>query len=228
MGLINKMKTSLMLRYHFYFNKLIALTQGVNSMTYWNARFKSNWERNNGRLQTALFATAFVLLDEQFGQIIDILDYGCGCGDSLPVLKMKYPQSNLYYYDFSPEAMSKTKKFYSTIAQPLDSLSVDSRTFDLVYCSNVVEHLSEPHKLCKKLINLSNKYIVIQAPYNQRKKDGSLLSDSNNEDEHILTVTENFISEFTDMVEWNIKFATAYFAWPHGKQIFFIGRKKEI
>src|SRR5437899_1231384 len=117
---------------------LIATLARTNSRRYWDMRFRSNWEANNGRLQTALFATGFVvatqglLPDDDIGSI---LDYGCGCGESLPILRMRFPKAALWYYDFSPAAMGRAAKYYGSIASAFDS--AHDRSFDLVYCSNV-------------------------------------------------------------------------------------------
>src|SRR3989442_8814539 len=123
---------------------LIGTVAGANSRRYWDLRFRSNWEAHNGRLQTALFAAGFVIAAEGLlpdEEVTSILDYGCGCGESLPVLRMKFPKAALWYYDFSHVAMCRAGKYYGSMASACDPSS--GRTFDLVYCSNVIEHVTD-------------------------------------------------------------------------------------
>ncbi|MBF2066082.1 MAG: class I SAM-dependent methyltransferase [Calothrix sp. C42_A2020_038] len=204
-------------------NKWHQIKYGLNSVSYWDARFKHNWEEKNGRLQTALFAVAFVLLNEDFN-VNTILDFGCGCGDSLPVIKMKYPKTKLFFYDISQEAMQKAKKNYSSIAFPINMPT--DEIYDLVYCSNVIEHVADITSFCQNLIMLSKKYIIIQAPYEQRHADNSPITMENRIDEHIHTITNNTLDELSHIVEWKKILCDVPYAWDYGKQIFFIGIKK--
>lgn len=207
---------------NYLFNKIQAIIRGNNSVAYWNTRYKTNWEICNGRLQTALFASAFVLLDEKF-IVSSILDYGCGCGDSLPILKMKYAEAELYYYDFSKEAMKKANHYYSDLAKQLDEH--DNMKYDLVYCSNVIEHVPDVIGFVNNIIKLSNKYIVIQAPYNERHDDGSVITINNKYDEHVRTITENMLDDLKSFIDWKCVVTTVPYAWNKGDQIFFIGTK---
>ena len=207
-------------RYVAFSNRLTGLMKGVNSRGYWDARFRTNWVQQDGRLQTTLFAVAFALLDEKF-EAATILDYGCGCGDSLPVLKMRYPEAGLYYYDFSEEAMKKAGRYYSDIAKPL--VLPASGKFDLVYCSNVVEHIEDPTAFCKGLVALAGKYVVVQAPYNERHPDGAPLSSERPSDEHVRTISEDFMKGLDGTASWEIRHNNDVHGWGGG-QIFFIGR----
>lgn len=222
---MNTTRVSIKSKINYYKNKFYALAQGMNTVNYWNARFRSNWVSSNGRLQTALFATGFALLNEDL-EAASILDYGCGCGDSLPVLKMKYPDASLYFYDFSKEAMTYAHKFYSEIAKPIMVPSQDK--YDLVYCSNVIEHVPDHIEFCRQLIELSKKYVVIQAPYDQRLHDGSLITLQNRptNEEHMRTINKEMLDELGNLVDWKIRFLKIPYAWDLGEQIFFIGKIK--
>lgn len=206
------------------FDGLYSKLLGINSYRYWNYRFKRNWELKNGRLQTAFFAMGFALLDVKL-EVKTILDYGCGCGDSIPVLKMKYPDAQIFYYDFSINAMEKAKLSYESIAKPLDITS--DKTFDLVYCSNVIEHIPDPMLFCKKLVALSSKYIVIQAPYNEKHVDGSPITLDLKIGEHVNTINERLIEPLQNGIDWNVFYYDIPYAWPKGKQIFFVGKLKD-
>lgn len=221
---IHKVRKKIKGIYYNYYNRFLSLLKGMNSADYWNSRFSANWERSDGRLQTALFATAFALLDEKF-EVASILDYGCGCGDSLPVLRMKYPHADLYYYDFSAEAMNRAGSFYANIAKPMEMPT--STVFDLVYCSNVIEHIAEPVAFCRELAKLAGKYVVIQVPYDQRHSDGALLSPERNLEEHISTINESILDHLKDIATWKVRYGRVPFAWNQGEQAFFIGEIRQ-
>lgn len=205
---------------------------GINSKVYWNKRFNLNWESKNGRLQSCLFASGFTYT--KFAREIapaTIVDYGCGLGDSMPVLRMAYPIAKLFYYDFSEVAMMKAKESYERLAESYD-IGLAS-PMDLVYCSNVIEHISDESlsSFCQRLTQLSSKYVVIQAPFDERLSDGSEINEYNKSpvSEHVRTLNLTFLSylekEFLEF-SWHTEMMDITIAWPFGLQIFYIGIKK--
>lgn len=198
---------------------IFSILFGFNTKRYWDALFRSTWDVN-GRLQTALFATGFSLIKHDF--VIDsVLDYGCGCGDSLPVLRMRFPAAKLYFSDLSDYAMKMAIQNYPDLASPL-YFPVNQK-FDLVYCSNVIEHIPDTHEFVNDLIRLSNRYIVIQAPYNEYHKDGIVITPENKLDHHVHTITNNFLDRFNDRINWTIYSGKVPYAWDFGEQVYFIG-----
>jgi len=186
-------------------------------------RFRSNWEANNGRLQTALFAAGFVVATQDSlpdEDIQSILDYGCGCGESLPVLRMRFPKAALCYYDFSRAAMRRAAKYYGSMASAFDPTS--GRTFDLVYCSNVIEHVADLRAFVVSLADLARRYVAILAPYDERHVDGAPLTTDRKKEEHVRTITSTSLDDITDIC-WRTKITTVPYAWPHGPQILFLG-----
>lgn len=158
----------------------------LNSPAYWDHRFKQDWEDQGGRLQTALFAMGFVLCPARESITPSSLcDFGCGLGDSLPVLALGFPGARLYYYDHSSAAMAAVALRYGSLGSPLDSGSV----CDLVYSSNVIEHVEDPAAVLAQMDDRASRWLAIQAPYNERHSDGSELSLSRPLGEHVRTVT---------------------------------------
>jgi hypothetical protein len=204
---------------------------GINSQKYWDLRFNSNWELQNGKLQTMLFAVGFI--SSKFIKTIKpstILDYGCGLGDSIPVLRMAFPESEISFYDFSTVAMEKAKKEYSDLARPLD-LKLPKK-YELVYCSNVIEHIADSglSDFVIMLSSFSSKYVVIQAPFDERLPDGSKISPlaKSTEIEHERTIDSTFIDFLVDKIpqyHWTDETMKIPRAWDKGFQIFFIGTK---
>jgi cyclopropane fatty-acyl-phospholipid synthase-like methyltransferase len=202
-----------------YFSKVIF---GNNSKSYWNNRFKRNWVTSNGRLQTAIFTASFCMNDIGITPKT-IIDFGCGAGDSVPFLKLKYPNAEIYLFDFSEKAQELQKKYqkYSVILKDVN----DSKRYDLVYCSNVIEHILELTPFLEKLCSLSNENVVIQAPYSEFHKDGNLITPDFPKGEHVRTITESFIQTLPTTFEWKYYLVDAPVAWDYGKQVIYWGKK---
>jgi SAM-dependent methyltransferase len=205
-------------------NKVIGKYTGVNSNYYWNSRFSRDWEKNNGRLQTGIYAAGFLMnASELDGDINSVLDYGCGSGDSFPFLKMKFESANHYYYDFSQTAMEKVAEYYAHIADPVEFPI--KRTFELVYCSNVIEHLDNPNDLVDQLVQLSSRYVVIQAPFNERHSDGSIITVDRPKGEHFHTINLEFLNGVVSDFNWSARVFSVFNARTSPQQIVFIGER---
>lgn len=190
---------------------------GINSADYWEARFKTNWVSYGGPLQTALFALGFISTRPTINPAT-ILDYGCGAGDALPVLRLMFPKAQLYFYDFSTNAMQLTAAAYGNIAEPWSSQG----KCDLVYCSNVIEHIEDLDAFLKTLAKQSSRYLVILAPYNERHANGETLSLDRPKDEHVRTVKEGVVEKSLSNYSW--KHDVLELPWdPTGHQIVFFG-----
>ena len=61
-----------------------------------------------------------------------------------------------------------TAAAYGNIAEPWSS----SVKCDLVYCSNVIEHIEDLDAFLKMLAKQSSRYLVILVPYNERHANG--------------------------------------------------------
>jgi len=209
--------------------KSVGYFTGVNSKKYWDHRFSSNWEIQNGRTQSTLFAAGFSLTN--FARSIkpsSILDFGCGLADSMPVLKMAFPEASLYFYDFSSVAMDMASLNYGSISKRTELN--DQRKFELVYCSNVIEHITNENLVgfLNDLISKSSKYVVIQAPFQEYLEDGSRISSQNksNETEHERTIDLDMLEylkkEFYNF-NWSFELKKIPIAWDKGEQLFLIG-----
>lgn len=203
---------------------LIFPVLGVNSQHYWDARFATNWEPLGGRLQTALFACGFVAQRFEFDPYPKtILDYGCGSGDSIPVLAAGFPGSELSYFDFSSVAMRKAAMEYGAYASPHEADQNDQ--YDLVYCSNVIEHIENMDSFVEHLVGLARRYVIVQAPYDERHADGSKLSRQRPISEHVNTLDEESTGTWPKTFEWKVHKAATPYAWDRGLQVFFVGRR---
>jgi len=96
-----------------------------------------------------------------------ILDVGCGEGFTLNRLKEHGIGKRLEGVEHSTDAISLGKKIYPEIKikqGDIYKLPYENNSFDLVLCTEVLEHLEEPEKALKELARVSKKYLVISVP----------------------------------------------------------------
>jgi 2-polyprenyl-3-methyl-5-hydroxy-6-metoxy-1,4-benzoquinol methylase len=84
-----------------------------------------------------------------------VLDVGCGCGQLLNEIKKVFPDARLEGVDFSPESIRVARKL--SPAAVFDVLSIFEleklgRQFDLVLCTEVLEHLEDADLAMEKLV----------------------------------------------------------------------------
>ena len=127
----------------------------------------------------------------------------------------------------APAAQANAKKHYSELATILTEKPVES--FDLVYCSNVVEHIDELDSFVEELVKVTRKYLIIQAPYNQRHTDQVDLSSQNPIGEHVRTIADQFVDEYESLgdFQWSKVVCSIPYAWNEGKQVIFIGKRRQ-
>ena len=205
---------------------VVAKATGLNSASYWNHRFSRNWELNGGPLQTALFAAGFCLAPVRTElRPGTVLDFGCGCGDSTPLLRMRFPDARLHLFDFSMAAMERARRVYGGLAECLGS--VDGREFDLVYCSNVVEHVADPRALVALLAPRAKRHLVIQAPHDERHPDGTQLSPARPKGEHVATIGDDLVAHL-HAFDWETLHTRVPVAWETGEQVIFVGTRRAL
>lgn len=111
------------------------------------------------------FRTLLGLISEE--KVESILDVGCGEGFTLNRLKKHGIGKRLEGIEHSIGAIELGKKVYPDIKikqGDIYKLPYQDNSFDLVLCTEVLEHLDNPSKALKELIRVSNKYLVISVP----------------------------------------------------------------
>jgi hypothetical protein len=208
-----------------FVNKFAGWRSVVNSRKYWDIRMKFNWDQVGGDIQTRQFAIGLLVavdLKELIG-IASILDYGCATGESLPVLRTVFPDSKLFVYDLSTHGMKiAIQKYQKSLgAEVWDKKS----KVDLIYCSNVIEHVQEPSEFLSGLISSANKYVIIQCPYNEFGENNRRITPENPQGEHIWTVDDEFIMRNfqNEKVTWKKYTCKVPLAWDSGEQLFLVG-----
>jgi len=88
---------------------------------------------------------ASVLGTERAAQPMDVLDFGCGIGNSIPYLHEAFPQARLCGVDPSGESVQLAERAHSDMARfrtnENDRLPYDARSFDLIQVACVFHHI---------------------------------------------------------------------------------------
>lgn len=96
-----------------------------------------------------------------------ILDVGCGEGETIVKLKQARIGRELAGVDNSEDALAIGKKQYRGIDIKLADiyqLPFKDNSFDLVLCTEVLEHLEKPSKALAELRRISSKYVLLSVP----------------------------------------------------------------
>jgi SAM-dependent methyltransferase len=120
------------------------------------------------------------------------LDAGCGEGETLARLSGALPQ-RVAAVDVSAEAVRLTAERFPSVDVARESvyeLPFEDRSFDLVLCLEVLEHLEEPEAALAELARVGARDVVISVPHEPWFRLGSLLRgkylrDLGNHPEHV-------------------------------------------
>lgn len=96
-----------------------------------------------------------------------ILDAGCGEGFTIKNLSNNGIGEVLIGVEQSPEVIAMAKKINPGIKikkGSVYSLPFKARSFDLVICTEVLEHLEQPEKALRELLRVSKRNVVVSVP----------------------------------------------------------------
>jgi len=131
------------------------------------------WEKH-GRKQTRGFAEHFHKHVKVPLSRFSMLDMGCALGDSLPVWKRNYPNARLAACDVSEVAIKRCQAEYGRIAECfVGTFEQIEGLWDVIYCSNVLEHFEEHIDIARALLSHCSLLYVL-TPFNELQ-DGSML-----------------------------------------------------
>lgn len=98
---------------------------------------------------------------------LKVLDVGCGEGFTLKKLEEKRIGKKNEGIDYSVDAIKIGKKIYPELnlsGGDVYNLNYEDNSFDLVICTEVLEHLEDPTKAIQEIKRVSSKYIVFSVP----------------------------------------------------------------
>lgn len=97
-----------------------------------------------------------------------ILDCGCGEGIVINYLSRKLSRVQFEGFDIDQGSLNLAKKLNPKANFKKGSILKiphKQKTFSLVLCTEVLEHLKDPEKALKELDRISSKYAIISVPY---------------------------------------------------------------
>lgn len=148
----------------------------INSQSYWDDRFATDWESCEGREQSRFFAQlAIEYLPAWFKRAVAaegmaICDWGCAEGDGTDILATSFGREKVTGVDFSEIAIQRARELHSDLEfKKEDWLSdeVENQQYDVVFSSNTLEHFYRPNEILEKLGQFAKKMIVLALPYRE-------------------------------------------------------------
>lgn len=142
----------------------------VNSKEYWEERFQGNWAQSGGPSQTIFFAeTAMRLLPAWLTHDLAsapwrFADVGCAEGEGAAFFKMRFQNMEVHGFDFSKAAIGTASSRHPGVFFHADDLASMGEDFDVVFCSNVLEHFRDPGPMLARLAERSGEYLIIVVP----------------------------------------------------------------
>jgi|CXWL01.1.fsa_nt_gi glycosyltransferase involved in cell wall biosynthesis len=161
----------------------------VNSAQYWENRFATgDWAQKHGEGQTRFFGKlALQLLPPWVLEDIRkhrraLCDVGCAEGAACEVWAEACPEITVSGVDFSAAAVARASDLHPNISFFHGDLDAAPPETEVVFCSNVLEHLSGPEEHLKKWASRPNvKHLIVLVP----------LHETNRHFEHLVTLDYN-------------------------------------
>lgn len=178
---------------------------------------------NTNPLQKALIANFY----KEFYRIVKplrvntVLDVGCGEGFTLKKLEEKKIGKKNEGIDYSAEAIKIGKKIYPELNLAkgnIYDLKYEDNSFDLLICTEVLEHLADPVKAIEEMKRVTSKYILLSVPNEPffimaNFLRGKYLKNLGNHPEHINHWTAFGFEKFLQKQGLHVVKAKHPFAW---------------
>jgi 2-polyprenyl-3-methyl-5-hydroxy-6-metoxy-1,4-benzoquinol methylase len=112
------------------------------------------------------FFSSLISLIKPLG-VKSILDAGCGEGFTMDKLLEEKIANRIEGIEYVEESVILGKKLYPNLIikqANIYNLPYKDSSFDLVICTEVLEHLKEPEKALREVLRVSKKYLIISVP----------------------------------------------------------------
>ena len=161
----------------------------INSKEYWEERFGSgDWDLYDGEKQSVFFSELAVsslptwLSAQLLRNSWKVTDFGCAAGAGTAILARLFPRCTFTGVDFSESAIVKAQKNYPYCNFVCEDMTNSLDNTDVVFCSNVLEHMKDPYTQLERLVSSAKHHAIIMVP----------LHDSLNISEHFFVFNEEF------------------------------------
>ena len=153
---------------------------GINSLAYWDARFRTDWSTLGGEAQSRFFArVALEAMPDWFKSRVGargytMCDFGCaeGAGTKMLAEGLGIAATGV---DFSEAAIALAQARHAGVrfrvadlfAQPGTEGAIDQR-FDIAFSSNTLEHFRAPWDAFDAIAARADRFVVVLLPYRER------------------------------------------------------------
>lgn len=97
-------------------------------------------------------------------EFASVLDVGCGAGHLLTEIQRRWPEAQCAGTDVSQAALARASERISAELFPWDfSRGAPPRSFDLVLCTQVVEHVTEDQVFLENLRSVTNRAAIVSS-----------------------------------------------------------------
>ncbi|WP_454873268.1 glycosyltransferase [Paraburkholderia xenovorans] len=146
----------------------------INSNTYWDQRFRQDWESNGGREQSRFFAEVAIgampqwLANEIKWNKLTVCDWGCAQGDGTETLA-QFLSWDITGVDFSRSAIEAAQQRYGRIRFLQENLLDKPMRprFDVLFSSNTLEHFANPWEVFEQVAEYAARFVVLLLPYRE-------------------------------------------------------------
>ncbi len=147
-------------------------TEPMNSEAYWDERFSTDWDENQGPAQTRFFAALAIghlppwLESDIRVHGLSVVDFGCATGDAVPMLArhLGVPVSGV---DVSAQALNRARqRFPGHAFHQIHDVALPEEV-DVLFTSNTLEHFHDPQQTLSALLPRVRKYAVVLVPFQE-------------------------------------------------------------
>lgn len=98
-----------------------------------------------------------------------MLEAGCGEGNIFRFMRENFPLSHLEAFDLGEDVVAQAKVLNPSVSEQIFSKDIYSSgyadgSFDLVLCSEVLEHLEQPGVALAELMRITRRYLLVSVP----------------------------------------------------------------
>jgi len=187
-----------------------------------NCLIKSNYSRKNPVLKFMFkhyFSKIVKIVNDL--NISTVLDVGCGEGLVIKKLKENNDKLSITGLDISIENIKIAKKINDNVKffqGNIYNLPFEDNSFELIICTEVLEHLKDPERAIMELKRVSNKFCLISVPNEPFFRIGNILKlsylkDLGNSPGHIQSWNSYSFENLLKNHFSNVKIDTSLLVW---------------